>query len=207
MNRDSYQNTLVMMVRRPLCGAVKSRLAAGIGAVAATSAYRTMIRNSIHRLADDPRWCFVLAIAPDSALFEPFWPLSIALIAQGRGGLGDRMQHIMTRMPPGNVVIIGSDIAAMKPVHVASAFNKLGCVDAVFSPAGDGGYSLVGLKRVPRVPDIFSAVRWSSAHTLDDTLRNLAGLTVGYIETLADIDTVTDWDAWQSQGRAGRLCL
>jgi len=195
------------MVKRPACGVVKSRLAAGIGTVAATSAYRTMMYNSIRRLAGDPRWRFVLAIAPDNAVFEFFWPRSISLVAQGNGDLGDRMQRIMTGMPPGKTIIIGSDIAGMRPAHIARAFRQLGDVDAVFSPAGDGGYSLVGLKRHPRIPAIFNNVRWSSPHTLNDTLRNLENLKTGYIETLRDIDTITDWKEWKNRGGAGRLCL
>ncbi len=200
-------NFLVMMVKRPACGAVKSRLAAGIGVVAATSAYRTMMYNSIRRLATDRRWHFILAIAPDSAVFEPFWPRNISLAAQGSGDLGDRMQRIMASMPPGPVIIIGSDIAGMRPAHIARAFKKLGDVDAVFSPAGDGGYSLVGLKRSLRPPAIFNNVRWSSPHTLDDTLLNLRGLKAGYIEVLHDIDTQADWEHWKSFGGAGRLCF
>ncbi len=200
-------NFVVMMVKRPACGAVKSRLAADIGVVAATSAYRTMMYNSIRRLAYDSRWHFVLAVAPDGAVHEPLWPPNIPLITQGNGDLGDRMQRIMTGMPPGKVVIIGSDIAGMRPAHIARAFKQLGDVDAVFSPAGDGGYSLVGLKRCPRVPVVFNNVRWSSPHTLDDTLRNLKHLKTGYIDTLHDIDNATDWKGWKNRGGAGRLCF
>ncbi len=200
-------NFVVMMVKRPACGAVKSRLAAGIGTVAATSAYRTMMYNSIRRLARDPRWRFVLAIAPDGAVFEPFWPQNISLVAQGNGDLGDRMQRIMSGMPPGKTIIIGSDIAGMRPAHIARAFRQLGDVDAVFSPAGDGGYSLVGLKRSLRTPVIFNNVRWSGPHALDDTLRNLESFKTGYIEALHDIDTAVDWKHWKARGGAGRLCL
>lgn len=196
-----------MMVKRPACGVVKSRLAADIGTVAATSIYRTMMNNTIRRLAKDTRWRFVLAIAPDNAVAEPFWPPNIPLIPQGQGDLGDRMHRVMEVIPPGRVVIIGSDIAGMKPAHIAQAFQKLGMADAVFSPAGDGGYSLVGLKRIPRIPAIFGNVRWSDPQTLNDTLRNLDGLKTDYIEALGDIDTGADWDSWKVCGKAGRLCL
>ncbi len=200
-------NFVVMMVKRPVCGNVKSRLAADIGEVAATSAYRTMMLNTIRALANDTRWRFVLAVAPDKAVFEPLWPANIALIGQGGGNLGDRMQRIMNTMPPGKVVIIGSDVAAMRSVHIARAFKKLGKADAVFSPVSDGGYSLVGLKRAPRIPGIFDNVRWSSAHTLKDTLRNLSSMKTGYIEAVNDIDTGADWKVWKDCGGAGRLCL
>lgn len=207
MNNGVVDNFVVMMVKRPTCGAVKSRLAADIGAGAATSVYRTMMYNSIRRLSRDPRWRFVLAITPDSAVGEPVWPQNILLIAQGSGDLGVRMQRIMNHMPPGKVVIIGSDVAGMRPAHMAHAFKKLGNADVVFSPADDGGYSLVGLNRTPRILDIFNNVRWSSPHTLEDTLQNLTSHKTNYIEELHDIDTGTDWKNWKRRGGAGRLCL
>ena len=206
MSNTARNRFLVMMVKRPACGAVKSRLAADLGAVAATSIYRTMMYNSIRRLSHDPRWQFVLAIAPDNAVMEPVWPPGIPLMSQGPGDLGDRMHRVMTDLPPGPVVIIGSDIAGMKPAHIARAFKKLGDAVVVFSPADDGGYSLVGLKRIPKTPAIFSNVRWSSEHTLADTMGNLEGYKTAYIEGLEDIDTAADWSEWSAKGSAGRLC-
>jgi len=196
-----------MMAKQPRCGAVKSRLAADLGSVAATSIYRTMMYNSIARLSRDPRWQFVLSLTPESTLNEPLWPQYIPLIGQGRGGLGERMQRIMDEMPPGKVIIIGSDIAGMRPDHTAQAFKKLGTADAVFSPVSDGGYSLVGMKRTPRILSIFDHVRWSSEHTLKDTVRNLAGLKTVYVEEMADIDTGADWNNWKHTHKPGRLCL
>jgi len=207
MNRTLPADTVVMMVKRPICGAVKSRLAAGIGTVGATSIYRAMMYNSIRTLAADTRWRLVLAVSPDPAVHETFWPRNIALVSQGGGCLGDRMQRIMDTMAPGKIIITGSDVAALRPIHLARAFKKLGPADAVFSAADDGGYSLVGLKRIPRILNIFANVRWSSTHTLGDTLHNLDGCKTAYIEPLPDIDTPGDWHKWKSRGRAGRLCL
>lgn len=207
MNDAQTARYVVMMVKQPVGGRVKSRLAADIGFTAATSIYRTMMFNTIRRLCRDTRWRFVLSVSPDGAIHEPIWPQNIPVIAQGGGGLGARMQRVMAQMPPGQTIIIGSDIAGMKPVHIADAFKKLGNADAVFSPADDGGYSLVGLKRTPRILNIFENVRWSSEHTLHDTLKNLADHKVAYIDELPDIDTGTDWQNWQATGKAGKLCL
>ncbi len=207
MRSCSENRFVVMMVKRPKCGAVKSRLAADLGTVAATSAYRTMMYHSIRKLSCDTRWTFVLSITPDNALYDPVWPDKIPTIPQGNGGLGTKMHRIMTVMPPGKVVIIGSDVAGIKPDHLAAAFKKLGSADAVFAPADDGGYSLVGLKRVPRIVNAFENVRWSSPNTLNDTLRNLDHLKIAYIEELPDIDTGNEWEGWNNSGKAGRLCF
>lgn len=189
--------TLVIMLKAPVAGAVKTRLARGIGVGAATSFYRTMLAETVRRLGHDPRWRTLLAVAPDRAVWLPVWPPGIDLIGQGQGDLGARMGAILERLPPGPVVIIGSDIPDIEAADIADAFRVLGGHDAVLGPSPDGGYWLIGLKRIPRVPDPFSNVRWSSEHTLADTLGNLTGLRVGLLRELDDIDTADDYAAWR----------
>jgi hypothetical protein len=86
------------------------------------------------------------------------------------------------------VVIIGCDIPGIRREHIASAFRLLGSNDAVFGPALDGGYWLVGLRRRPGVLRSFAGVRWSTPHALSDTLANLAGRSVAFIAALSDVD-------------------
>ena len=99
------------------------------------------------------------------------------------------MQRLFERLPPGPVVIVGSDIPALRAAHVAQAFMLLGRADAVLGPALDGGYWLIGLKRSPRVLAPFAGVRWSSADALADTLVHLDGKRVALAPTLRDVDT------------------
>ena len=127
---------------------------------------------------------------------------SIDIIAQGPGGLGDRMQRLMDRLPPGPVVIIGSDIPTIGRGDIASAFRVLGRTDAVFGPADDGGYWLVGLRRTPRILRLFAGVRWSSAHALADTVRNVDGDEVSLLSTMADIDDEAGYLRWRGGHRA-----
>jgi hypothetical protein len=114
-------------------------------------------------------------------------------MGQGSGDLGARMQRIMDRLPPGPVVIIGSDIPWVRARFIRDAFSRLGAHDSVFGPSPDGGYWLVGLKRIPRIPRAFQNVRWSTAHALADTLRNLAGLKIAHIISLDDVDEAADF--------------
>ena len=191
---------LVVMAKRPLLGAVKTRLARSIGVVAATKFYRRTTLDLLRRLGDDPRWQTLLALSPDSAVHdEGIWPHGIPRIAQGPGDLEHRMGRLMRDLPPGPVVIIGSDIPDISRDHIAAAFTQLGKVDAVFGPSEDGGYWLVGLRRRPRIVEIFGNVRWSSEYALGDTLRNVdaAGLGVATLETLRDIDTGEDYERWR----------
>ena len=85
-------------------------------------------------------------------------------------------------------MIVGTDVPGIRPAHIAEAFRLLGRHDAVFGPATDGGYWLVGLRRRPRVLRPFANVRWSSPHALADTLANLEGRTVAFVATLSDVD-------------------
>jgi glycosyltransferase A (GT-A) superfamily protein (DUF2064 family) len=102
------------------------------------------------------------------------------------------MQRIFDRAGPGPVVIVGTDVPDIARAHVAAAFRLLGGHAAVLGPATDGGYWLIGLRRRPRVPRPFGAVRWSGPHALADTLANLRGLPVARVATLADVDTPAD---------------
>jgi glycosyltransferase A (GT-A) superfamily protein (DUF2064 family) len=80
------------------------------------------------------------------------------------------MEKAMAPFP--RAILIGSDIPGLGPADIAAGFRALGKADAVFGPALDGGYWLVGFgPRRPHCP--FAKVRWSSPHALADTLANL----------------------------------
>ena len=89
---------------------------------------------------------------------------------------------------------------AIRRHHIAAAFKALGRHDAVFGPAADGGYWLVGLRRRPRFQDVFNRVRWSTEHALKDTLENLKpGQTHALLETLEDIDDGEAYAKWKKR--------
>ena len=169
-----WSRQLVIMARSPVAGRVKSRLARDVGSVPATQFYRHTAAAVIARLATDKGWRTTLALTPDHGDFPAAWLKRARHKHQGGGDLGQRMQRIMDRARPGPVVIVGTDIPDIRACDIAKAFAALGRADAVFGPAADGGYWLVGLKRTPRVLRIFDGVRWSSEHALADTKANLA---------------------------------
>jgi uncharacterized protein len=183
------------MAKRPVAGAVKSRLARGIGSAAALRFYRTTLTHTLLRLGRDPRWRTYLAVAPDVSVAESCWPSTpmVTRVPQGHGDLGARMQSLVDRMPPGPVIIVGSDIPAVRPRHIAKAFHELGRADAVFGPAQDGGYWLVGLRRRPRRLVPFENVPWSTGQALSATLANLRGRFLAFSSTLSDVDTAQDY--------------
>lgn len=188
-----YRRRLVVMVKEPRPGRVKTRLGRDIGMVAAAWWFRWQTDRLLRRLRD-PRWELILAVSPDRAgLQSRIWPPDLARIPQGVGDLGDRMGRILRCLPPGPAAIIGADIPGIRRQHIAKAFEALGAHDAVFGPAPDGGYWLVGLRRGGRIPaGLFREVRWSGPHALADSVRSLGHARIAMIETLRDVDTVDD---------------
>ena len=182
---------VVVMARAPRLGAVKRRLARDVGLLAAWRFYRHGLAALTRRLGRDRRWRHWLAVTPDRAV-RASWPPAWQVIPQGSGDLGARMGRIFRDLPPGPVVIVGSDIPDISPAHIARAFALLGNHDWVFGPAGDGGYWLVGARRRPALRDPFAGVRWSSPHALADTLANLPRARVAFLEELLDVDTGAD---------------
>lgn len=179
---------LVIFARYPKAGVGKRRLAAGIGDVQAVRFSRARLAVLVARLAHDRRWTTWLAVTPDGA--GP-WPRGVRLLSQGRGDLGQRMGRVFGVLPPGRVVIVGSDCPAVSGAHVAVAFEALGGQRAVFGPARDGGYWLVGLDWRGRMRVPFAGVRWSSEFALADTVANVDG-PVAMVEMLDDVDDARD---------------
>ncbi len=189
------QRTLVIFLKEPRPGRVKTRLGRDIGMVEAAWWFRHQAARLIRRLRRDRRWRTVLAVSPGrEGLASRVWPAHLPRWPQGPGDLGDRMGRALRAMPPGPVIIIGADIPGLTTRHVAEGFRLLGRHDAVLGPAPDGGYWMIGLRRGGRaVPaGLLSGVRWSSPDALADTVASLAPLDVGFAATLRDIDEAAD---------------
>ena len=182
--------TLVILARAPRLGAVKRRLAAGIGRMAALRFHRLTMAALVRRMARDPRWRTVLAVTPESYR----WPRGVPRISQGGGDLGARMARVIEALPPGPVLLVGSDIPDIAPRHIDAAFRALAAHDAVFGPATDGGYWLVGVRDRALLRGLFRGVRWGGEHALADTLANLpAGRSHALAAELTDVDDRETW--------------
>lgn len=184
---------MIVMVKEPRPGRVKTRLGRDIGMVPAAWWFRRQVTRLLRRI-EDPRWDVILAVAPDrEGLMSRVWPAQFARLPQGAGDLGDRMGRLLRSLPPGPAVVIGADVPGITRKRLARAFHALGTHDAVFGPAPDGGYWLIGLKRTHPVPTtLFQGVRWSTEHALSDTKATLGNLTIAEIDKLQDIDTIAD---------------
>jgi glycosyltransferase A (GT-A) superfamily protein (DUF2064 family) len=181
------------MVKATMAGAAQTRLAAVIGSAEALRFYRSSTAALLRRVGSDPRWRTILAVSPDCYAGSRFWPAYLPRIAQGPGDLGDRMQRLLEQ-PRGPGYLIGSDIPGIQAGHIAEAFGVLSRAGLVFGPSEDGGFWLAGARRPTK--GLFRNVRWSTPHTLADTLANLQR-PAGLAATLADVDTEADWRRWR----------
>lgn len=182
--------TLIIMVKEPRAGRVKTRLGRDIGMTAAAWWYRHQVTRLCRRLYD-PRWKTVLAVAPDRSCHSRAFPAHLPRAPQGRGDLGARMARALATAP-GPAVLIGSDIPGVTRQHIESAFGALGESASVIGPAPDGGFWLVGLAHPRRAPKgLFKDVPWSAPDTLLRTRPTLPSPLTD-IDTLTDVDTAGD---------------
>lgn len=183
---------VIVFARAPRYGAVKTRLAAEIGAEETLRFYRSMLTGLVRRLRDDARWETVFCVTPDAAAGAG-WPLRA--VAQGSGDLGRRMVRALRKARTRPAVVVGSDIPALEARHIAMAFTALRRGPFVLGPARDGGYWLIGTRDGAHMaPNVLDGVRWSSAHALADTRARLAHAIV--LDTM--LDDVDDGAAFRT---------
>lgn len=185
--------TLIIFARAPRLGTVKRRLARGVGAMAALRFHRGQLFALARGVGRDRRWRTELAVTPDgTARRGARWPAAIARRAQGGGDLGARMGRALARHRP-LAVLVGCDIPGIRAADIAAAFRALRAgAPAVFGPAEDGGYWLVGLgARRPAAP--FAGVRWSTGTTLAESIARIPGPRhPTLVRRLRDVDTAAD---------------
>jgi rSAM/selenodomain-associated transferase 1 len=195
---------VLIFVRAPVPGQVKTRLARALGDNGAATLYRAMGRTIVDRLrSPSAPWHLEAWYTPatqDAARMVSDWlDLSaLALHPQEEGSLGHRMDRAIAdafERGATRVCLVGSDIPDLDATHVAEAFRALdGGTDVVLGPCEDGGYYLVGLRAAE--PRLFEGVAWSTATVLADTLQraSAAGMRVHLLPELRDVDEVEDLD-------------
>jgi rSAM/selenodomain-associated transferase 1 len=188
---------LCIFAKAPRPGAVKTRLAAALGPDYAAAAARAFLLDTMERCAT-LKLRRVMAFAPADAEAE-FADLArgrFALVPQGDGDLGDRMERVLKgELLDGAeaVVFTGADSPTLPPAHVEQAFAELERADVVLGPAADGGYCLLGCGR--RVPPIFGGIAWGTSAVLAQTVARLAdpAWRLALLPPWYDVDTPDDW--------------
>ena len=193
---------LLVFLKAPRVGFVKTRLATQLGNAAALVAYRTLVETLLHRLAEVP--AAELRFTPDDASAEiqgwlrPGWTAAL----QGDGDLGQRLSAAFdSAFASGaeRVVIIGSDCPDVSLCDLECAWSALRANDAVVGPATDGGYWLIGLRR--RAPELFTAMPWSTNRVFAETCARCQrlNLRLQLLRELTDVDEPADWEAFRAR--------
>ena len=187
---------LLVFLKAPRPGTVKTRLAQTLGAAAAAAAYRQLVDIVLGQLSSLPS--VELRFAPDEARAEilPWLRPGWSAVAQGRGDLGERLTRAFAEAfstGASRVVIIGSDCPEVTSDDVQAAWTALAQHDLVLGPAEDGGYWLIGLRASE--PRLFAGVHWSTGTVRQETLERaqVAGLSHTLLRPLHDVDTEADW--------------
>ena len=191
------EDLLLVFLKAPRPGQVKSRLIPALGADAAAELYRVLAEEVIRRtapLAGEYRRLFFFT--PSDALAEvQAWFPGETLLPQEGTDLGQRMAAAFSqafRQDARRVAIIGTDAPAVSRERVLEAFGSLDDHDVVIGPARDGGYYLLALSQSR--PALFQGLAWSTPSVFASTAERAKalGLGVRVLETLGDIDTLED---------------
>ena len=183
---------VIVFARAPVAGRVKTRLAPRLGAAGAARLHMLLVANSLRTAREAQCGPVELHVTAPHQLFRS---LGVKVKRQRGRDLGERMhgalRNALRRFR--TAILIGTDSPALAPTDLRTAVRKLESgADIVLAPAEDGGYALIGARRISL--RIFTQVDWGSAQVLAQTLRNAKEARMHYrlLRTLWDVDRPED---------------
>ena len=188
----NHKNLLIIFTRNPILGKVKTRLAKTVGDKTALDIYTFLLEKTKEITLDSS--CDKVVYYSEKIIKNDIWNCnSFRKEVQSGEDLGAKMKNSFYDAFENNyrkVVLIGSDIYDLESYHINEAFKKLDTNDVVMGPALDGGYYLIGLKKMH--PKIFDNKKWGSSTVRKDTLKNLEKVDVHLLPILNDVDVIED---------------
>ena len=192
------QQCVLLFIKAPVRGGVKSRLAAAIGEEAALEIYKDFVITVLETLKAG-RYPFRIAVYPRDALesVRHWLGNDLDYLPQTGKDLGERMKNALARVFSDGIeraVIIGSDLPDLPDEVIHEAFQSLESKDAVIGPAPDGGYYLIGFNARTFLPGVFDGLPWSTETVFSDTMGVLerSSWTVHQLPLWRDVDTLED---------------
>ncbi len=188
---------ICLMLKAPQKGRVKTRLAKKVGNTTALEIYQRLVEHQLRQLPR--RWPKQIHYTPRSALakMEAWLGKGYHYIPQCNGDLGKRMVHAMKDAFKNNassVMFLGGDCPYITKTVLEEAKAALERVDIILGPAKDGGYYLIGLRRVE--PKLFCNIDWGEAQVFSQTIQRIQSLGLKYqkLKLLEDVDDLQTWD-------------
>ncbi len=197
----SYRSSLLLFVRCPKMGKVKSRLAAALGEGTALDLYESFVFDLISRLGGRSHPLLIVFDPPDAEEEVRNWlGRGYVYIPQAGNNLGERMENAFVRSFAEGIekaILIGSDIPDLTNHIISEAFGSLDTHEAVIGPATDGGYYLIGFQRGTFLPEIFHGITWSTGSVFAETMKVLEeyGYGTHILPEWRDVDTLEDLGA------------
>jgi uncharacterized protein len=195
--RKDAERALIIFIKNPLLGKVKTRIAATLGDQAALDAYGEMSAH-VRAVASGVE-CHRAVFYSDFIDDQDEWSSpTFSKYLQVPAGLGERMLAAfqeMFAMGFQKVAIVGSDFLDLQAQHLEQAFRELSFHDFVIGPVDDGGYYLLGMKVLE--PSVFLNKRWSTSSVFMSTMVDIrdAGKLVFVLPEISDIDDAASWAA------------
>ena len=188
---------LIIFIKNPVKGKVKTRIAQDGGDDAALKIYLALlnITRSIAIKVDAQKYLYY----SDDVDHDDEWTSQhFTKIKQDGGDLGEKIHDAFKSilLKHEKVIIIGSDCVNLTHEIVNDAFARLEDCDVVIGPTFDGGYYLLGIKKIN--PLLFTDMPWSSDKVFDETVRRSIqnADSVYALEKLNDIDYLADWEKY-----------
>ena len=187
------ESALIIFIRKPELGKVKTRLAATIGNQKALKVYKALLNHTKEVTQDFDGDLYLFCAG--SLLFDLHWNYSEIKLQEGID-LGQKMKNAFEycfEKGYKKVLIIGSDCPEIDYKTLNHASEKLNDHDAVIGPANDGGYYLLGFKNTI-IDEAFINMKWSNDKVFDETVSRLENnnCSVATLQELIDIDTYED---------------
>ena len=185
-------NALIIFTRNPELGKVKTRLAKSIGDQKALTVYKDLLQHTMEQtqFLNCDKYVFYDSEIVNNDIWNPnFYHKK----SQSKGDLGKRMQaafELLFLQGYKKCVIIGSDLFDLETAIINQAFDVLETQETVLGPAEDGGYYLLGLKKMQLA--LFQNKDWGTSTVLQSTLNDLDSKQLFLLKTLNDIDTLED---------------
>ncbi|MEP0857417.1 TIGR04282 family arsenosugar biosynthesis glycosyltransferase [Trichocoleus sp. DQ-U1] len=195
MNREC----LIVFTRYPEPGKAKTRLIPALGEEGASNLHRQMTEHTLSQVRElqsaRATRVEVYFTGGDQQLMEDWLGADIIYQPQGEGDLGQRMKSaFQTAFAAGmeGVAIVGTDCPGLDAKIMAQAFEQLNGHNLVLGPAMDGGYYLIGLRRM--IPELFEEINWGTSEVREKTVAIAIslGLAVAYLPPLFDVDRPED---------------
>ncbi len=192
------KSAILLFIKAPVRGQVKSRLAAVIGDETALELYKNFILDiidSVKKTGYPFRACYY---PPDAGAEVSSWLAGQYHIMPQQGGdLGERMENAFIRcFSEGfeRAILIGGDLPDLTPAVLQEAMASLAENDVVIGPASDGGYYLIGFHKHTLMPRMFQGIPWSTETVFQETMAILqnSALSVHQAPKWNDVDTLED---------------